>query len=87
MVAPSFWVDPKTGNSYMLTVQYPESQIQTLTDFRQIPLRSANGANTTPLESVADIPDNQYTYGSRSLPASPRVRHLRHAEEGRSEPG
>jgi len=55
MIAPSFWVDPKSGNSYMLTVQYPESQIQTLTDFKQIPLRSANNANTTPLESVADI--------------------------------
>jgi multidrug efflux pump subunit AcrB len=55
MVAPSFWVDPKTGNSYLLTVQYPETQIQTLTDFKQIPLRSANGTNTTPLESVADI--------------------------------
>ena len=55
MIAPSFWVDPKTGNSYMLTVQYPESQIKTLTDFRQIPLRSPGNANTTPLESVADI--------------------------------
>ncbi len=55
MISPSFWVDPKSGNSYMLTVQYPESQIQTLTDFKQIPLRSANNTNTTPLESVADI--------------------------------
>ncbi len=24
MIAPSYWVDPKTGNDYMLTVQYPE---------------------------------------------------------------
>ena len=24
MIAPSFWIDPKTGNDYMLTVQYPE---------------------------------------------------------------
>lgn len=55
MIAPSFWVDPKTGNSYMLTVQYPEAKIQTLTDFKQIPLRSPTNANTTPLESVADI--------------------------------
>src|ERR1035438_8707565 len=55
MIAPSFWVDPKTGNSYMLTVQYPETQIKTMTDFRQIPLRSPNGLNTTPLQSVADI--------------------------------
>jgi multidrug efflux pump subunit AcrB len=55
VISPSFWVDPKTGNSYMLTVQYPEDQIKTMTDFRQIPLRSPNGANTTPLQSVADI--------------------------------
>ncbi|WP_420236103.1 efflux RND transporter permease subunit [Telmatobacter bradus] len=55
MISPSFWVDPKTGNSYMLTVQYPESQIKTMTDFKQIPLRSPNGLDTTPLQSVADI--------------------------------
>jgi len=55
MIAPSFWVDPKTGNSYMLTVQYPETQIKTMTDFRQIPLRSPDGVNTTPLQSVAGI--------------------------------
>jgi len=55
MIAPSFWVDPKTGNNYMLTVQYPETQIKTMTDFRQIPLRSPNGQTTTPLQSVADI--------------------------------
>ena len=55
MISPSFWVDPKSGNSYMLTVQYPETQIKTLTDFKQIPLRSPNGMNTTPLQSVADI--------------------------------
>ena len=55
MISPSFWVDPKSGNSYMLTVQYPETQIKTMTDFKQIPLRSPNGINTTPLQSVADI--------------------------------
>jgi multidrug efflux pump subunit AcrB len=55
MVAPSYWIDPKTGNNYMLTVQYPESQVQTLNDFKQIPLRSPNGRNTTPLETVASI--------------------------------
>src|SRR5271163_159411 len=55
MVAPSYWIDPKTGNDYMLTVQYPENQVQTLNDFKQIPLRSADGKNTTPLETVASI--------------------------------
>ncbi len=54
-VAPSYWIDPKTGNNYMLTVQYPETQVQTLNDFKQIPLRSADGKQTTPLESVATV--------------------------------
>ena len=57
MVAPSYWIDPKSGNDYMLTVQYPEQQIKTLEDFKQIPLRSADGKSTTPLESVANIQD------------------------------
>jgi len=55
VVAPSYWIDPKTGNNYMLTVQYPEAQVQTLNDFKQIPLRSADGKTTTPLETVASI--------------------------------
>ena len=28
MIAPSYWIDPKTGNNYMLTVQYPDNQIR-----------------------------------------------------------
>ncbi len=55
VIAPSFWVDPKSGNNYMLTVQYPDNEIKTLTDFKQIPLRSADGKQTTPLESLASI--------------------------------
>src|SRR5207245_2628018 len=39
MIAPSFWVDPKTGNDYMLTVQYAENQVKSLGDLRAIPLR------------------------------------------------
>ena len=30
MIAPSYWIDPKTGNDYMLTVQYPESRCKNL---------------------------------------------------------
>ncbi len=55
MIAPSYWIDPKSGNNYMLTVQYPEQQIKTLEDFKEIPLRSADGKSTLPLESVAKI--------------------------------
>lgn len=49
MIAPTYWVDPKTGNNYMVTVQYYNSQIQTLQDFKQIPLRATRpvGPSTT----------------------------------------
>jgi HAE1 family hydrophobic/amphiphilic exporter-1 len=55
MIAPSFWVDPKTGNDYMLTVQYPESQIRSLSDLKQIPLRAPGAANPTQLDAVVKI--------------------------------
>jgi HAE1 family hydrophobic/amphiphilic exporter-1 len=55
MIAPSYWVDPKTGNDYMLTVQYSDSQIQSMNDLKQIPLRSAKGDDTTQLGAVSNI--------------------------------
>jgi HAE1 family hydrophobic/amphiphilic exporter-1 len=55
MIAPSYWIDPKTGNDYMLTVQYPDNQIQTMNDLKQIPLRSAKGDDTTQLGAVSNI--------------------------------
>ena len=44
MIAPSFWIDPKTGNDYMLTVQYPENQVKSLADLRAIPLRAPSAS-------------------------------------------
>ncbi len=55
MIAPSYWVDPKSGNDYLLTVQYPESEVQSLNDLKQIPIRAAASERTTPLDSVASI--------------------------------
>jgi hydrophobic/amphiphilic exporter-1 (mainly G- bacteria), HAE1 family len=55
MIAPSYWVDPKSGNDYMLTVQYPENTVKTLTDFRNIPLHSAGRSQPTQLDAVTDI--------------------------------
>jgi len=55
MIAPSYWVDPKSGNDYMLTVQYPDSQIQSLSDLDSIPLRSPHGEETTQLGAVTNI--------------------------------
>jgi multidrug efflux pump subunit AcrB len=57
MIAPSYWIDPKSGNNYMLTVQYSNEKVgsMTMSDFRNIPLRAAKSPAYTPLESVASI--------------------------------
>jgi multidrug efflux pump subunit AcrB len=55
MIAPSFWIDPKNGNDYMLTVQYPEGQVKNLTDLKSIPLRSANNPNPTRLDMISNL--------------------------------
>ena len=57
MIAPSYWVDPKTGNNYMLTVQYSNEKVgsMTMSDFRNVPLRATASKSYTPLQSVARI--------------------------------
>ncbi len=52
MVAPSYWIDPKTGNNYMVTVQYANKWIDNMSmqDFRNIPLRGTEPAGYTPME-------------------------------------
>src|SRR5271166_4588588 len=57
MIAPSYWIDPKSGNNYMLTVQYSNKKINSMTmsDFKNIPLRAAKSTEYTPLQSVAKV--------------------------------
>lgn len=55
MIAPSYWVDPKNGNNYMLTVQYPETQVKSMTDLKEIPLRAQRNINTADLEGVSNL--------------------------------
>jgi multidrug efflux pump subunit AcrB len=55
MIAPSYWIDPKNGNDYMLTVQYPENQVRTLSDLRAIPLRGNTGAQPARLDAITNI--------------------------------
>jgi len=55
MIAPSIWIDPKSGNNYFLTVQYKENQIKTIDDLRAIPLHSSGSGRPTRLDMVANI--------------------------------
>jgi hydrophobic/amphiphilic exporter-1 (mainly G- bacteria), HAE1 family len=56
-ISPSYWIDPKTGNNYMVTVQYFNQKIDSMTmsDFKNIPLRATTSTKYTPLQSVARI--------------------------------
>jgi multidrug efflux pump subunit AcrB len=55
MIAPNYWIDPKSGNPYLLTVQYPENAVKTLTDLKQIPLRGPKITQPTYLDSVVKL--------------------------------
>ncbi len=56
MIAPSYWIDPKNGNQYFLSVQVPETQVASLDDLKTIPLRGeADSAKTVLMDSVISI--------------------------------
>jgi multidrug efflux pump subunit AcrB len=55
MIAPSYWIDPTTGNNYLLTVQYPENLVKNLADLGSMPLRAPNLQQPTRLDSVVHI--------------------------------
>ena len=55
MIAPSYWVDPKSGNDYFLTVQYPENIVKNMADLASVPLRGARSVKPTRLDAVSRI--------------------------------
>jgi multidrug efflux pump subunit AcrB len=52
MVAPSYWIDPKSGNNYLVTVQYANRWINhmSMEDLRNIPLRGSRPEGFSPME-------------------------------------
>jgi multidrug efflux pump subunit AcrB len=62
-VAPSYWIDPKTGNNYMVTVQYANRYLNhmSMEDFRSIPLRGERPAGYSPDQqgrAASDMPQD-----------------------------
>jgi multidrug efflux pump subunit AcrB len=56
MVAPSYWIDPKSGNNYMVTVQYANRYLNNMSmeDFESIPLRGVHPAGNTPMQDASE---------------------------------
>ncbi len=82
MIAPNYWIDPKSGNPYMLTVQYPEDAVKTIEDLKQIPLRGAKSKEPTTLDTVVTREHDSYADRGRSLPVVPSDRCVCVAEDG-----
>ena len=76
MIAPNVWIDPRNGNNYFLTVQYPEAQIRTVQDLEAIPLHAEGASATDPAGYGGEYPADPGAHGSRSLPDSPQARYL-----------
>ncbi len=53
-VAPNYWRDPKSGVSYQVQVQVPQSQMTSLKDIQTIPVNSSTGAHPL-LSQLADV--------------------------------
>ena len=51
---PNYWADPKSGQSYSLQVQVPQTMMKSLEDLRNLPVSSQNEA-TVPLRNIAKI--------------------------------
>ena len=80
MIAPSYWVDPKTGNDYMLTVQYPENQIRSISDLKQIPSARFRIRESHAARRRGEDPGHRGADRGGPLSAPPRHRRLRDAE-------
>jgi hydrophobic/amphiphilic exporter-1 (mainly G- bacteria), HAE1 family len=55
MIAPSYWVDPRSGNNYFVAVQYPENQVATIEDLKTMPLHAPTLKLPTYLNQVATV--------------------------------
>lgn len=72
MVAPSYWIDPHSGNNYLVTVQYADHWINhmTLEDLKNIPLRGTHPP-ALPLSQVALPMNASYSPGeTAAVPVS-----------------
>ena len=61
MVAPSYWIDPKSGNNYMVTVQYANKFLNNMSmeSFENIPLRGVRPPGYGPMQQAdEEIPRN-----------------------------
>ena len=66
MIAPSYWIDPKSGNNYMVTVQYANNLINNMSmqDLENIPsARRSSGRLQPRCRRHMRLPANRANFG------------------------
>lgn len=53
--SPTYWLDPKNGVSYAVSIQTPQRDIDTMTGLKNIPVTSGTGVNSQLLGGIADV--------------------------------
>jgi multidrug efflux pump subunit AcrB len=53
--SPTYWLNPKTGVSYPVSIQTPPSILYTMNDLNNIPVTTSSGTNTQLLGGLATI--------------------------------
>jgi multidrug efflux pump subunit AcrB len=53
--SPTYWLNPKTGVSYPVSIQTPPSTLYTMNDLNNIPVTTSSGTNTQLLGGLATI--------------------------------
>jgi multidrug efflux pump subunit AcrB len=54
-IAPNFWIDPSSGNPYIIGVQYPEEAVSSLQTLEKIPVTPARRGKDTPVLRLEDV--------------------------------
>lgn len=66
-IAPNFWIDPSSGNPYVIGVQYPEHEVVDIRTLEDIPIVSDRGgrvgATSTPPRTLKEIATIERTQG------------------------
>ena len=56
---PTYWLDPKNGVSYAVSIQTPQRDIDTMTGLKNLPVTSTNSADTQLLGGISSIERNR----------------------------
>src|SRR5262249_35009518 len=62
-LAPNFWIDPGSGNPYIIGVQYPQHLVESIRTLENIPLSSERGRNLLRVPLLKDVARIERTQG------------------------